>query len=94
MAAPAREVIVERSTQRLTSTDHVQRHSSSVVEDGLEVGERETKGQRKALKHAEEKREKGGTGDDSLALEGAGAHIFICFCGHACYRKYSKVKLS
>ncbi len=45
---------------------------------------KEKKGLHLGLKHAREKEEKGGTCEGSLALEGAGARVFMQFREYVC----------
>jgi hypothetical protein len=74
--AIARRVVVKMSTQGPTTCDGtVARFGAG----GLEDVERDEEVER----HAKEKGGKRTPGDGSLALDGAGAHAFIRWCGQA-----------
>jgi hypothetical protein len=74
-AVPVRRVVVKRSTQRPTTRGGT---VARIVGDGLRAAAKEAE----TLRITRRKEEtKGGTGDGSLALDGACACIFIRLCG-------------
>ena len=73
-------VPIERQGERaaVSRSDHTQQHGSSDCRMAVLKAKGNRRGARIwALKHAEKEEEEGGTGDGSLALERAGACVFM-----------------